>query len=122
MRNRKIYFAAAFFIAAAIIIFYSTVDPSTSRWAPKCLFRMLTGWDCPGCGAQRAVYALLHGQWSEAWGYNPFFLIITPIAFALGIIELYREHWPRLYKALYRPPTFILIAAAIMAWTIVRNL
>ncbi len=83
---------------------------------------MLTGWDCPGCGAQRAVYALFHGQWSEAWGYNPFFLIITPIAFVLGIIELYREHWPRLYKALYRPPTFILIATAIIAWTIVRNL
>jgi len=122
MRNRKIFLAAAFIIVAAIIVFYSAVDPSTSRWAPKCLFHTLTGWDCPGCGAQRALHALLHGRFAEAWSYNPFIFIIIPLAAVLGVIEAMRGRMPGLYKAIYRPSTFVAVLIIITGWTVARNI
>lgn len=43
-----------------------------------CPVRALTGYYCPGCGAGRACYAILHGQWYQAFRYNPLLVIILP--------------------------------------------
>ena len=45
--------------AAAMIYFF---NPSTHGFYPVCMFHSLTGLNCPGCGATRALYALLHGN------------------------------------------------------------
>jgi len=37
-------------------------DPAKHGFYPICLFHSLTGWNCPGCGATRAAYQLLHGH------------------------------------------------------------
>lgn len=109
-------------VAVALVAVYFFFDPGSARWMPRCLFHELTGWQCPGCGAQRALHALLHGRLAEAWGYNPFIFIIVPLAVALGLIEAFRDRVPRLYKAVYRPATFIAVLAALIGWTIARNL
>ena len=49
-------------IAAAVFFF----NPALHRFYPVCQFHRLTGLNCPGCGATRALYALLHGQLSTA--------------------------------------------------------
>ena len=36
-----------------------------------CASRQIIGYPCPGCGLTRAFIALLHGQWRQAWHYNP---------------------------------------------------
>ncbi len=108
--------------AVALIVLYFCVDPEGAGWMPKCMFRELTGWECPGCGAQRALHALLHGRWAEAWGYNPFLFVIVPVAVGLGVIEALRGRLPRVYGAVYRPATFVAIIVAIVGWTVVRNL
>ncbi len=89
---------------------------------PKCTIKALTGWDCPGCGSQRALHALLHGRWADAWSANPYFLIAVPAALVLGLIELRRAAWPRLYAAVYRPWLFYAILAATLAWWVLRNI
>lgn len=109
-------------VAVALLSFYFFVDPDSSRWMPKCTFHQLTGWQCPGCGSQRALHALLHGDFSAAWGFNPFIFFIVPAAVALGAIEALRMRFPRLYSAVYRPATFIIILILIIGWTIARNL
>lgn len=50
---------------------------------PKCIFKLVTGYDCPGCGFQRAIHALLHGHIAEAIRYNLFFAIGFPYLLAL---------------------------------------
>lgn len=38
---------------------------------PICLFHAVTGHPCLTCGATRAAIALLRGQFSAAWKWNP---------------------------------------------------
>jgi hypothetical protein len=57
--------------AGAIVFFF---NPSTHGFFPTCLFHSVTGLNCPGCGATRALYALLHGQFSVALKDNALFI------------------------------------------------
>lgn len=43
-----------------------------------CPIQALTGYHCPGCGAGRACYAILHRQWYQAFRYNPLLVILLP--------------------------------------------
>jgi hypothetical protein len=36
-----------------------------------CVWRRLSGIDCPGCGLTRSFVALAHGNLAQAWHYNP---------------------------------------------------
>ncbi|WP_410478384.1 DUF2752 domain-containing protein [Pedobacter agri] len=36
-----------------------------------CPFKALTGIDCPGCGFQRSLIALLQGNLANSWHYYP---------------------------------------------------
>lgn len=47
----------------AVVYFF---NPSAYHFYPVCQFHRLTGLNCPGCGATRALYALLHGDISIA--------------------------------------------------------
>lgn len=60
-------------------LLYYYIDPSLSPFMPKCIFKSLTGFDCPGCGLQRALHALLHGKFSEAIRFNFFLIIAIPM-------------------------------------------
>ena len=43
-------------------VFYFAVDPATFPFMPQCVFHRLTGLQCVGCGSQRMLHALLHGD------------------------------------------------------------
>lgn len=44
-----------------------------------CLFRTITGHECPGCGMTRAFVALLHGDVAGAFRHNRMSLIVLPL-------------------------------------------
>ena len=44
-----------------------------------CVFYSVTGLYCPGCGAGRACYSILHGQFLNAFCYNPLMTILLPL-------------------------------------------
>jgi len=44
-----------------------------------CLFKLTTGWDCPGCGMTRAVWSVLHGELRAAVRYNPMVVVVLPV-------------------------------------------
>lgn len=50
---------------------------------PPCLFHLLTGYYCPGCGGTRAAWALLHGQIFLSVYYHPLVLygVVVYLAF-----------------------------------------
>ncbi|MBD5257178.1 MAG: DUF2752 domain-containing protein [Barnesiella sp.] len=53
-------------------------NPAECGWMPRCPSKLLTGCDCPSCGAQRALHALLHGDLRGAWQFNPFLIVGLP--------------------------------------------
>ena len=45
-------------------------NPAAHQFYPVCQFHRLTGLNCPSCGGTRALYALLHGNFSAALRNN----------------------------------------------------
>ena len=69
-------------IAGAVYLFM--FEPGKTGLFPVCLFRFLTGYQCPGCGSTRAMHQLLHGHVVAAFMLNPLFLLAIPfLLFAL---------------------------------------
>ncbi len=62
-------------LAGALFLYYH--NPNRGLML-ACPVRFFTGFYCPGCGAGRACYALLHGEWYQAFRYNPMLIIILP--------------------------------------------
>lgn len=84
----KWFYAAA---AIAVVIVGSVLflfNPAETGVFPRCPFLMLTGYECPGCGSQRAIHALLHGDIIRAWDYNPLMVIAVPYIILGFIAEL----------------------------------
>jgi hypothetical protein len=105
--------------AGAVVFFF---NPSMHRFYPVCLFHELTGWNCPGCGGTRAVYALLHGNFALALKDNALFVVVLAAATGRGI-------WFAVKKIRRQPvgtfvPVRVLWAALAMAavFTVLRNL
>lgn len=64
--NPRTRLTAAACILVAVVVIYFFVDPASTTLAPRCHFKALTGFDCPGCGFQRALHAALHGDFATA--------------------------------------------------------
>jgi hypothetical protein len=58
---------------AAVVFFF---DPTVHDFYPVCQFHRLTGLSCPGCGMTRALYALMHGNFSTALHDNALFVLV----------------------------------------------
>jgi hypothetical protein len=54
-------------IGAGVLAVWNPADGGPT----VCLFARCTGMACPGCGATRAVAALVRADWSTAWSYHP---------------------------------------------------
>ena len=68
--SRRLLAAAAMLALVAAVAVYFALDPARHPF-PRCMFLTLTGWQCPGCGSQRALHALLHGDIASAWALSP---------------------------------------------------
>jgi hypothetical protein len=111
---------ATVLLLCAVLLLY---PPTRSSLYPACPIRQYLGIDCPGCGATRALAALLHGRLTEAMRLNGLLVVLLPAALAVAI-ESYRRalqpvnfRWPQ-------PPTIAVYTtlAAAAVFTIARNL
>lgn len=100
---------------------YYTMNPLSSPLFPKCPFLMWTGWKCPGCGSQRAIHALLHGDVPAAWGYNALLVVSIPILFILLYAEGIRIKRPSLYMHIHRPIFIWIYFLVVIVWWLCRN-
>jgi hypothetical protein len=71
-------------LAVGVLVFF-LFDPSQVPMFPVCQFHRLTGLDCPGCGAQRALHQLLHGNVIAAFRLNAMFVLSLPLFAWLGV-------------------------------------
>ena len=121
MRRKWWIIGAVAVIVIAGIAIYSTFDPSTVRFCPRCTFLTLTGLKCPGCGTQRAIHALLHGNFLEAVRFNAMMVASVPLLALYGYAEIVRKSKPRFYNKVNSTPIILTIFVLVVLWWILRN-
>ena len=112
---------AAIILLGAIGLY--VINPSECQFAPKCPFKLLTGLSCPGCGIQRAIHALLHGDLSDAISYNLYLVYAGPYAGLLIVQDFFlspklKEKWIKVleHKLLVRFYVY-----SFIIWLFLRN-
>ncbi len=76
--RRRVGLILIVILLAGIAVVYKYLDPSVVPIFPRCPFRLLTGYLCPGCGSQRAIHHLLNLDLPGAWRMNPLLVIALP--------------------------------------------
>ena len=101
-------------LGAAVCIVLLLVPPGSAhaKWLPKCMFHQLTGLYCPGCGATRALSAMLHGDVKASLHNNA---LLFPLL-ALIVFLLMKP------ETSLKQPFAITIVAVVLAFTILRNI
>lgn len=122
MRKRYIVAFLIVIVVVALAAAYYCFDPAEVKWMPRCIWKVATGTDCPGCGSQRMVHALMHGDFQSAWHANAYALCMLPLIGLMIWLELFREIHPRLYRRIYSPVVIWTMAVSVVAWWILRNL
>lgn len=110
-------------IVAGISILYF-LNPENTIWMPKCPFYLLTGYQCPGCGIQRAVHQLLHLNLHKAFEYNMFVFILAPYILSLIIVTWFdpKEKLKKLKNICYSSTTIYIYLVLMVVWWIIRNI
>jgi len=87
-KNKATIVSVIFLIIAALYFF---IDPAKNSFFPKCPLKTITGYECAGCGVQRAFHELLHLRFLEAFKYNPLFLIFGFLFLIVLVINLFKK-------------------------------
>ena len=122
--QKKIITITVIVAAAAVAVLFFRVDPADSTWMPKCVFKLLTGYDCPGCGSGRALHSLLHGRVGEALRFNPILVLALPYAAMLIWLQYFGggQHFPRLHHAMTNRTAICIALGIILLYWVVRNI
>jgi len=67
------------FIVIFGIIFFYIPKTYLGDTFPICLYRIIFGKKCIGCGTIRAVWSILHFNVSEAYEYNKMIIVTFPL-------------------------------------------
>lgn len=118
---RRLLWAGGIAVAAIILALYFAFDPGSERFAPKCPLLMATGLKCPGCGSQRMLHALLHGDIAAAWRCNALLFLLVPFLIALAVASARRRSRPRFYRVMNSIPVIVAVTLALIGWFVLRN-
>lgn len=110
---------------AGISIFYSIFNPYKDDFLPKCAFHTLTGYQCPGCGSQRAIHNLLHLKIYQAIKENMLLILSIPYLLIGAYFDIFKPKTQKsfkLQKILFGLPAIWIVFFIIIIYWIVRNL
>ncbi|WP_428982692.1 DUF2752 domain-containing protein [Pedobacter rhodius] len=91
---------------------------------PECPFHKFLDLDCPGCGSQRAIHAILNGQIMAALDYNLLLVMSIPLL----LIHLFFRIYAHLSKKdvilnfWYNPVVPKIILIIVIVFWIIRNI
>lgn len=81
-----------------------------------CVFKLVTGLSCPGCGMTRAWLSAFRLDFSAAFAYHPLFWVV-PFAIVVACVEeLPATELPRRVRWLARVVPVVLVALLLVVW------
>ncbi len=107
-----------------IVWLYFSFDAARYSFFPQCPFHTLTHLYCPGCGSQRALSALLHGDVRKALSYNVLFVISLPLLVYSAIVYIINVFGrkPVSQKLVYSPFFIQICLWTVVLFFVLRNL
>lgn len=96
--TKIINIALTILFLGGLFYLYSYYNPSQHSFFVSCPFKYATGYNCPGCGSQRAIHQLLHLNIVAAFRLNPLLVLSLPIL----IIGLGIKAWNYLFETTHR--------------------
>ena len=87
------------------------------------MFRLVTGYRCPGCGMTHAAMALIHGQPKTAFRENPLSLSVVPLLLLYGAYRA--EVYIRTARTDFRKWEIVFLGVlwvVVLAFWLLRNL
>jgi hypothetical protein len=107
--------------AAAALAVLATQNPTAGN-LPRCPFHAVTGLWCPGCGTQRGLHALLHGDLVGAVGYNALMVLALPLVVYAYVAWASHAFGPRVLSKPRLPPVVMrFLPALVIGFAVVRN-
>jgi len=100
-RRRQVHLALAAVVSAlaAMAMMLYRFPPEVYGFYPACPFFEAMGLLCPGCGATRALAALVHGHLGEAMRWNGLVVLLLPVLLGYAVVGYRRiaegKAWPR---------------------------
>lgn len=88
-----------------------------------CIFHLITGFYCPGCGVTRMLIAISHGDFYKAFRYNQLLFITFPF-FVLLIIDLIICNFKGKKAIIYKIPNWLYTIYFVICiiFMIIRNI
>ena len=84
-RNRVMAAAVAYFGGGLVLMRFAGID-----LLPPCVWKLLTGADCPGCGLTTAMLHLLRLDPAAAYASNPLVFLVLPAVAAYLLQDFLR--------------------------------
>lgn len=123
--NKKIVIAVITSAVLVVVAFvFYVFDPESVAIFPQCPFLLATGYECPGCGTQRAIHNFLHFRFGEAFRHNAFVLFAIPYILLGAYLEYFggKGRFPKLEKIFFGKYSAIFVLVGIFAYWILRNI
>jgi hypothetical protein len=124
MLKKKLLITVAIILIATVLLIFFYIDPNVYPFFPQCPFRVITGFECPGCGSQRAFHQLLHLNIAGAFRHNPLVVLYGPYL----LLGFYLEYlggnikFPRIQRLFFGKHAAVVILISIIAFWIGRNI
>ncbi|HEY0732130.1 MAG TPA: DUF2752 domain-containing protein [Chitinophagaceae bacterium] len=106
-------------VAIIVLLLYFFLD-ARKGFFPPCPFYVITDLYCPGCGSQRALSALLHGDLAEAIQDNILLVVSIPILLWNAAVQWRKDK--QYFALLYKPVFVKAVLVVVIGFWVLRNL
>ena len=113
------------FIVIILVItgYYFFLNPYEQEYFfISCPFYKITGYQCSGCGSQRAFHEILHLNFKEAFHQNALVLIAIPYFSLIFFTSFFQEKFAKLRQLLIGKKTTLILFFIVILFGIFRNL
>ena len=109
-------------IILVIVGYYFLLNPYEQEYFfISCPFYKISGYQCPGCGSQRAFHELLHLRIFEAMKQNVLFVLAIPYFLLVFYTSFHQEKYQKLRQILIGNKTLLFLLAIAILFGIFRN-
>ena len=121
IKQKNLWILGLLLLAVALYYFFLNPYQQTDFFM-SCPFYKITGYQCPGCGSQRAFHEVLHFHFFEAFKQNALFVLGIPYVLLIFYANFNKEKHQKLRQVLLGNKTLLILLIVAILFGVLRNL